>query len=241
MFVSVDLLHEDMGVDKTIARFFVDRKVPGGNAYWEKRLLYVGRGNGYIFIPVYYDLLFRIGIPVRQLLAEEHIQFMEKILHLAMLAESRQINHTVMLEGIKKMFIGRIKNESLYSELLFYLEQPVIKPKGRLGMITPALNRGDAFLFVLCDLNLSEQEINLAIQYWYALVTTYLLMDDVYDYKHDKLNQEESSIVELGDGHTGFENAMRILDNNCNILDSINRFLSVDFKRRIADLQDLMV
>ena len=31
MFISVKHLHDDMGVDEKIARFFVDRKVPQNN------------------------------------------------------------------------------------------------------------------------------------------------------------------------------------------------------------------
>ena len=47
-----------MGVNKTIARFFVDRKPPENNTFWEGKLLYIGFGNGYVSIPVFYDILF---------------------------------------------------------------------------------------------------------------------------------------------------------------------------------------
>ncbi|HEY2349417.1 MAG TPA: hypothetical protein VGH64_10385 [Puia sp.] len=53
-----------MGVNKTIGRFFVDRKLPENNSFWKGRLLYIGFGNGYVSIPVFYDILYRLGLPL---------------------------------------------------------------------------------------------------------------------------------------------------------------------------------
>src|SRR5882762_6072593 len=110
MFISVDYLHLNYGVDKTIARFFVDRKVPADNAFWRKRLLYIGRGNGFVSIPVYYDLLFRIGVSKDLLLAESHVQLMERVMHYAILTEFGELDHARQLEEIKTLFEARIKN-----------------------------------------------------------------------------------------------------------------------------------
>jgi len=68
LFTSVRQLDEEMGVDKRIGRFFVDRKLPQNNSFWKGRLLYVSFGNGFVSIPVYYDILYRIGIPLESLL-----------------------------------------------------------------------------------------------------------------------------------------------------------------------------
>ena len=73
MFISVKHLHENLGVNERIARFFVDRKVPENNIFWKEKLLYLGRGNGFMNISVYYDILFRIGISIGSLLSGEHI------------------------------------------------------------------------------------------------------------------------------------------------------------------------
>ena len=67
MFISVNHLEKEMGVNSRIGRFFVDRKPPENNSFWKGRLLYVGFGNGFVSIPVYYDILFRIGLPVRHI------------------------------------------------------------------------------------------------------------------------------------------------------------------------------
>ncbi len=240
MYISVHRLHHDMGVDKTIARFFVDRKIPEGNAFWRNRLLYIGRGNGFISIPVYYDLLFRTGVPKELLLDESHVQLMEQIMHYAILVEFGEMDFNSHLEMIKKLFEGRIKNPAFYKELLGYIEQPVLKPQGRLGMPVPALNRADVFLFVLCDLPLTEAQTNSAIAYWYALHTSYLLMDDIADYEKDKQKGEENSILELGEGQDGFNKAFDLLKRNSETLSVINPVLAQSFEERMEDLHELV-
>ncbi|HTQ66352.1 MAG TPA: hypothetical protein VMI12_16280 [Puia sp.] len=238
MFVSVSKLHNDMGVDEKIARFFVDRKIPSDNIFWKNRLLYVGRGNGYISIPVYYDLLFRLGVPQQVLLAEDHVKLMEQIMHYAILVEYGEISFYQQLQEIKRLLSNRIKNEKFYGELLSYLGQAVLKPSGKLGMSIPALNRADVFLFILCDFTLSARQTELAIGYWYALHTSYLLMDDIYDYKMDKQEKEENSIIELGDGEAGFEKAFEILKKNTEIIRSLNPVLAEYFEESATSLYD---
>jgi hypothetical protein len=240
MFISVRHLHDDMGVDEKIARFFVDRKLPQNNSFWKKRLLYVGRGNGYVSIPVYYDLLFRLGISQELLLAEDHVQFMELVMHYAMLVEFVEISFAGQLSKIKQLLTGRIKNEKFYKALLSYLEQPVLNPSGYLGMEIPSLNRADVFLFILCDLPLSEYQTEMAVGYWYALHASYLLMDDMLDYKSDKQGKEENSVIELGDGELGFEKAFEILRKNTEKIKSLNPQLADIFEQSMTRLYDFI-
>ena len=92
MFISANQFEREMGVNKTIGSFFVDRKPPENNSFWKGRLLYISFGNGFVSIPVFYDILFRIGIPLEVLLDEDHIQFMEQVMHFAILHERKEIS-----------------------------------------------------------------------------------------------------------------------------------------------------
>ena len=92
-----------MGVNKTIGKFFVDRKPPENNSFWKGRLLYISFGNGFVSIPVYYDILFRIGVPMEILLNEDHILFMEQLMHFAILHEKREINKIDELNAIRNL------------------------------------------------------------------------------------------------------------------------------------------
>jgi hypothetical protein len=229
-----------MGVDETIARFFVDRKIPVDNIFWKKRLLYINRGNGYISIPVYYDLLFRLGISQQALLNEGHVVLMERIMHYAIQVEYNEISFAEQLEKIAQLLQGRTRNQNFYDKLLPYLKQSVVKPQGELGMPVPSLNRADVFLFVLCDLPLSKEQTSLAVKYWYPIHTSYLLMDDIYDYKSDKENNDENSVAQLGEGIKGFDKAFKIVNDNIKLLEAINPLLSNYFQASISELHQLI-
>jgi hypothetical protein len=241
MFISVKHLHENLGVNETIARFFVDRKVPENNVFWKEKLLYVGRGNGFVNIPVYYDILFRIGIPVEVLLEEEHIRRMERIMHFAIQVEREQISFAEQLEKISGLMQDSIQHIGFYEELMRYLMQEKIRPMGRLGIQPPALSRADVFLFILCDLPITDDQLSSALRYWYALHPTYLLMDDICDYKKDKENNEENAVMELGEGGIGFEKAFEIIERNILELETINPSLANSMQSQLASLHDLVV
>src|ERR1700712_3502372 len=109
-----------MGVNETIGRFFVDRKPPENNSFWKGRLLYVGLGNGFVSIPVFYDILYRIGIPLDVLLDEKHILFMEQIMHYAILQEKNDISISEELAGIRALLKNRVKDQHHFDMLNKY-------------------------------------------------------------------------------------------------------------------------
>ncbi len=115
------------------------------------------------------------------------------------------------MHAIRALLKGRIKNAAYYESLNLYLDQPVLKTMGPFGLPFPSLNRADVFLYILCDLPLSEMQWKKAIRYWYALHPTYLIMDDVRDYAKDKEEGEENVVIELGEGTEGFEKTLEHL------------------------------
>jgi len=226
MFISVNQLEQEMGVDRRIGRFFVDRQVPASNGYWKGRLLYISFGDGYLFIPVYYDLLRRIGVALELLLDERHINFMEMLMHYSYLHEAKEITFLGELAFIEKMLEGRIQDLEYFDALRLYLKQPILNPLGRFGLPFPALNRADVFLMILCDLPLSKQQLEKAIRYWYCLVPNYLIHDDFKDFQEDREKGEENVIIDQGVGFAGFEKTIELYRQNCTILQEINPELS---------------
>jgi hypothetical protein len=226
VFISVNQLEQEMGVDKRIGRFFVDRRIPEQNSFWKGRLLYVSFGNGYLSIPVYYDLLHRIGIPLEKLLDEKHIEFMERLMHYAILQERNEISISEELKQIRQLLEGRIQDAEYYQLLNQYLDQENLKPLGPFGLRFSSLNRADVFLYVLCDLPLSKEQWEAAIRYWYSLHPTYLIMDDIRDYEKDRKNEEENVVIELGGGALGFEKTFDMFRENCSTMKEINPVLS---------------
>lgn len=238
MFISANQFEREMGVNKTIGKFFVDRKPPENNSFWKGRLIYISFGNGFVSIPVYYDILFRIGIPVEVLLKEEHIIFMEQLMHYAILHEKREISLLEEMNAIRNLLKDRIKNLPYYEALNLYLDQQVLKPLGPFGLPFPSLNRADVFLYVLCDLPLNDSQWQKAIRYWYALHPTYLIMDDVRDYAKDKEEGEENVVIELGEGTKGFEKTLELYRRNCETIHEINPLLA---QFLVTNEEDLMI
>jgi hypothetical protein len=183
-----------MGVSPTIGRFFVDRKLPENNSFWKGRLLYIGFGNGYVSITVFYYILLR--------------------------------RVTEELKCIRSLLKNRVQDQNHYNSLNRYLDQPVLKPLGPFGLVHHSLNRADVFLYVLCDLPLSDEQWKLAIRYWYALHPSYLIMDDIRDYAKDKEEGEENVVIDLGDGPIGFERTFEMLHKNSETIKEINPLLA---------------
>ena len=222
MYISANQLERDMGVNKTIGKFFVDRKPPVNNSFWKGRLLYIAFGNGYISIPVYYDILHRIGLQIELLLDDKHIHLMEQLMHFAILQERNEISLAEELNSIRLLLNGRIQNHSYFELLNNYLDQAVLKPMGPFGLDYPSLNRADVFLYVLCDLPLNEKQWGQAIRYWYALHPSYLIMDDIRDYGKDKEKGEENVVIDQGGGAEGFEKVFGMLHRNNETMQEIN-------------------
>lgn len=240
MFISVEHFEQSMGVHKAIGRFFVDRKPPEKNSFWKGKLLYIGLGNGYVAIPVYYDILYRIGLPMETLLDENHIQFMEQLMHFAILQEKNAITIEDELKEIRALLNGRVQDAAYYETISCYLNQPVLKPLGPFGLPYTSLNRADAFLYILCDLPLNKNQWEQAIRYWYVLHPTYLIIDDIRDYAKDKEGGEENLILDLGDGSSGFEKTFEMFRKNCEILGELNPALAAFLMSYEEDLRELV-
>jgi hypothetical protein len=229
-----------MGVNKTIAKFFVDRKPPENNSFWKGKLLYVGFGNGYVSIPVFYDILYRLGIPLEQLLDERHIHLMERLMHFAILQEKNEISIPEELNYVRGLLNGRIQNLEYYEELNRYLDQPTLKPLGHFGLSHPSLNRADVFLYVLCDLPLNGKQWEQAIRYWYALHPSYLIIDDIRDYAKDREDGEENVVIDLGGGAEGFEKTFGMLQKNGETMKEINPLLAQVLMDYEEDLREFV-
>ena len=233
MFTSKKHLQNNFGVDADIAAYFVDRKVPENNMYWKERLLYVAKGTGYLFIPLFFDLTYKCGVGKNDLLQEEYVQIMQDILNSAAMYEFEKISFQQHIENCKFLMSGKVKNKLLYADLLEYFSHEDLKPVKNIGTPSKALNRADTFLFALCFLDLPENVVNKVLEEWYALVPSFLLMDDIMDLKADRERNEENAISDFGQGSDGVEKAIEFLKTKFSHLRSVNIPLSEYFERSL--------
>ncbi|WP_290791081.1 hypothetical protein [Flavihumibacter sp. UBA7668] len=230
MFTSKNELVESMGVEPEIAAFFVDRKLPEGNRYWKGRYLYVSRGTGYLFIPLFFDLQHKAGLPLETVIKEEYVQLMEQILHLAALYEFGEKDFIQHIQEIESLVKDKVENTTLYTELHTYFRQPQLIKQGRIGTNNPALNRGDALLYLLTTIDIPDAVLNLIIMGWYQLVPSFLLLDDIMDFQEDKEKQEENSLSLYGYNPAGVKKAIEVAETNFSGLAGLNPPLSAFFQ-----------
>ena len=246
MFTSKIRLIYNFGVDEEVAAFFVDRKIPQENSYWEKRLLYVANGTGYLFIPLFFDIQLKMGVNKKTLLSEDYIQLSEHILDSAARYEKNQYDFNTHIQRCKELVYTKTVQHNLFADLDHFFNQAKLIPYKYLGTTNRALNRGDSFLFLLCVLDVPETTLQEIIKGWYALTPSFLLMDDVMDLQEDKQRGEENSINEFGEGADAVKKAIEYLKNNFNILKTFNQKLgdffeqSLEKKLRSAYLRDLL-
>lgn len=242
MFLSCDDLKLAYGVDMEIGRFYVDRKVPADNVYWKKRHLYIPPVPGYYFMPIFSDLAYRTGIEKSTILSEDFIALAEKILDSAgrleqkeisweehireciELTESKAVNH-VFLEDLKNYFIGNKQHATV-----------------SLGTPYPSLNRADAYLFALCTISFDQEMKVKLLESWYALMTYFLILDDLVDIKEDFKNKEENALIEAGLSEQGAAIITDMINRSYVNMEKINPVMSnrIDHKRQSLDVEAII-
>ncbi|MBX3240420.1 MAG: hypothetical protein KIT80_01770 [Chitinophagaceae bacterium] len=198
MFVSDDDLKLTYGVDLQIGKCLVDRKVPVDNLYWKSRYLYIPPMTGYLFIPIYIDLQYRLGIPKEELLSEPHLLFLEAVLHSAAKQEFLQITKEEHIRECIALGKQYGKNHEYLELLANYFSGRKDKVDCWPGSEIQALNRGDAYLFTFSFFDLDIDELRKHMSTWRAFIDYYLILDDFDDLEPDYDKGDENSLLEVG-------------------------------------------
>lgn len=244
MFLTKDDLKLSYGVDLTIGKCYVDRPVPKDNLYWKGRSIYVPGASGYIFMPIYSDLLRRAGAEVSFLLDKEFLGINESILHSAALLEHQQIDWSTHIDQCLQIVAPRVQQIALFEELQKYLlnKKPIKTGGSRLGTDFPSLNRADSYLLSLSCIpgnNFDEQK---ALDAWYAMITYFLLMDDLADIREDLIHGEENAILDAGLNAQGVQKIELMMEEGINKLNAINPVLAnrIEHKKSLIDIPQLI-
>lgn len=244
MFLSKDDLKLAYGVDLDIGALFVDRPVPKDNLYWRSRNIYVPGAPGYIFIPIVFDLLLRCGANKQDLMSEKQLQLQEAIFHSAAKLEHKQIDWQSHIQETIQAVAPHVSRESFYNELIGYLDHPVPNrnPGGRFGTRFSSLNRADSYLFLFATIPSSGFDEGLAIQGWYALMTYFLILDDLADIKDDLKKGEENVLLDAGMNETGIAIVTQMIEQSMQVMNTINPVMGnrIDHKKSVIDLSAII-
>lgn len=238
MFISANFLSINYGVDDAIAKFFVDRQPPANNLYWHQKLMYLRLEPGWLFIPLIVDLLFKAGIDKKQLLSEEFVSLMEHVGHIS---AEEELKHITKEEALNK-YIGLVehnhKNDSFYNNLIDFIKGGHNNPFSSLSTPFKALHRGDAFLFSLCALEFDEIVQQKLIQYWVALISTLLLLDDAEDIEIDRSSGDDNAFLESGLSKEGIEEIKKIVQKNLQLISGLNNIMAIKLDKKFKALTD---
>jgi hypothetical protein len=244
MFLTKDDLKLSYGVELTIGKAYVDRAVPQDNLYWKGRTIYVPGASGYIFMPIYSDILRRSGVSVSFLLSEAFFSINESILHSAALLEHQQIDWTTHIDQCISIVSSHVSRVSFFEELKQYLlaHKPIKSEGSRLGTDFPSLNRADSYLLSLAcipDIAFDEQK---AIDGWYGMITYFLLMDDLADIREDLISGEENAIIDAGLNQQGIDKIESMMNEGIDNLNLINPILAnrIEHKKSLIDIPQLL-
>lgn len=244
MFLTKDDLKLSYGVDLSIGKFYIDRPVPSENMYWKGRTIYVPGASGYIFMPIYADLLRRSGASVSFLLSENFLQINEEVLHSAAMLEHQKINWQTHVEQAIAAVQPYVKRDELFLALKAYLQlqKPIKETGSRLGTEFASLNRADSYLLTLACIPEDEFDEDKAIDAWYAMITYFLLMDDLADIKEDLLNGEENALVDAGLHAVGVQKIEDMMNNGIEKLNNINPVLAnrIEHKKSLIDISGMV-
>lgn len=244
MFLTKDDLKLSYGVDLTIGKAYIDRPVPKDNLYWKGRTIYVPGASGYIFMPIFADILKRAGVDLAFLLSEDFFYINEGILHSAALLEHQQIDWPSHVNASLGIVEPHVKQGELFAELKDYLlsNKPVKKESTRLGTPFPSLNRADSYLLSLACIPKNGFMVQKAIDGWYAMITYFLLMDDLADIREDLINGEENAIVDAGMNKQGIQKIEEMMEEGIVKLNAVNPVLAnrIEHKKSLIDIAQLI-
>jgi hypothetical protein len=244
MFLTKDDLKLSYGVDLEIGKSYVDRRVPKDNLYWKGRTIYLPGASGYIFMPIYADLLRRSGVSISNLINDVYLSINESILHSAALLEHKEIDWAKHIQECISIVTPLVTRKSLFEELKQYLllQKPIKSQSSRLGTDFPSLNRADSYLLSLACIPDTDFDEQKAISAWYAMISYFLLMDDLADIRDDLLNGEENAVVEAGLNQDGINKIESMMNGGIEILNLINPVLAnrIEHKKSLIDIPHLV-
>lgn len=243
MFTTKDDLKLSYGVDLTIGEAFVNRAVPLDNLYWKKRTIYIPGAPGYYFMPIFTDMLYRCGADRNLLLSEDQFQLNELILHHAAMLEMEQCSWLQQAAEVIRLTAPRVKNKLLFDELKPYLlqDRPLALPDNRWGTSYPSLNRADTYLLTLVTLGEENFKLDLAIEGWYALMTYFLILDDLADIHQDLKQDEDNVIRDAGITEQGIVRIQDMINKSREVMDKINPVMAnrIDYRNSLINLPEI--
>ncbi len=214
--IPTQQLFRNLQLKEDISDFFLSRPVPHLNEYWATRPEYISSSPGYLFIPIYFDLLTREGIPTQVLFSDNHMDALEKILDSVARFERHQFGHETHLENCREILL----RQGVSPEKILAIEsQLVFKPSDSIPVHFQALGRADTFLYATA---LTSDKYHLLRDTWESFMPLLLFLDDVEDLRKDSETGDENCLLQGKTKEDSFFQLHPILQKLLNPVEEIN-------------------
>lgn len=242
MFLGRDELKLTYGIDLEIGKTYVDRPIPEGNLYWSGRKLYITPVSGYLFMPIFADLAFRCGIPKSQLLSDHALGLAEQVLHSAMKLEKGMINWEEHVSECTALAETQAHNPVLLEDLRHYFSGKAAPSGFGYGTPFPSLNRADTYLFYLTFFDFNRDVHRCLLDAWYAMITYFLIMDDLADIRSDLERREDNAFIDAGLDDAGVDRILAMIDDAHEKMFRVNPVMAnrIDHKRSTTDVRAIV-
>lgn len=239
MFISSGFLAIQYGVDDKIAKFYADREPPKDNLYWKDKLLYLRPEPGWLFIPLIADLLYKCGVEREQLISDNYVDLMESIGHISALEEAGEYTHQQVLSACIELVKDKYESEVYYNNLLDFMQGGNDNPFSEQATPFKALHRGDYFLFSLCALRFKDELQLTLVKYWFALISTLLLLDDADDLSNDEKSGDPNAFLESGLDKEGISRIVNLVKSNLQQIAQLNKSMAAKLDQSFISLDKL--
>jgi len=119
---------------------------------------------------------------------------------------------------------------------------PIKTGDEKLGTAFPSLNRADSYLFSLVIINSPSIDVDKAIRAWYALMTYFLILDDLADIREDLLNGEENVLIDAGLNDAGADRITEMIDESIATMNLVNPVMAnrIEHKKSLINLHEII-
>ncbi|MBA4026839.1 MAG: hypothetical protein C0473_01215 [Cyanobacteria bacterium DS3.002] len=221
------------GISQAIIEKLSLRERPTNNEHWANSDSYLSNSLRFWFIGCLLDISIRTGFACADVLSDEHLRILERILHFAAQEESKKISWASSIELSRQaisitredcdtvLFLDYVTDRCLnVSNISLSQKYPFMPTLCSLNGL--AIRRGDSILFAAPYLASNYDEIYSLVQGWHAILTTVLLIDDLNDIEEDIENNELNTFLELKLSKSTVLHVAQVLKQNDQIIGTKN-------------------
>jgi hypothetical protein len=101
------------------------------------------------------------------------------------------------------------------------------------------LHRGDIFLFSVTILDFDDEKAKEIVKYWFAIIGSFLMLDDANDLESDKKTGELNSFLQSGLDKDGIEQIKNLLGDMLATLKTFNKPLARAIDNQFVKMAEL--